>query len=138
MNADVSENELAGRRAVVAGHAAFATGLVSAVQQISGMGAALSPVTSIGLAGGDIASMLEDALDALGTSVIFTDLPAGSCTIAARRLQRVRPELVLVTGVNLATVLEFVFRSSSETPLEAATAAAEKGRATLLVHGGNV
>ena len=137
MNADPVEHELAGRRAVVAGHANFASGLVSAVQQIAGMGSSLVPVTSIGLAGVDIASMLEEALDTLGTSVIFTDLPAGSCTIAARRLQRIRPELVLVTGVNLATVLEYVFRAASETPLEAATAAAEKGRATLLVHRGN-
>lgn len=138
MNAAATEHESTGRRAVVAGHATFAAGIVSAVQQISGMGSSLVPVTSIGLAGVDIAAMLETALDTLNTSVIFTDLPAGSCTLAARRLQRNRPALVLVTGVNLATVLEYVFRSAAETPLEAATAAAEKGRATLLVHGGSL
>ena len=124
-----------GRCAVIAGHAEFATGLISAVHQISGMGTSLIPVSSIGLAGVDIATVLADALDRVGTSVVFTDLPAGSCTTAARRLQRLRPDLVLVTGVNLATALEFVFRSASESPLEAARAAAEKGRATLLVQG---
>ncbi|MDQ6611634.1 MAG: hypothetical protein M3Y64_04305 [Gemmatimonadota bacterium] len=138
MSVDAVEEQCAGRRAVVAGHAEFAVGLISAVQQISGMGAALVPLSSVGLAGVDITAVLAATVDRIGTSVVFTDLPAGSCTIAARRLQRARPELVLVTGVNLATALEFVFRSADESPLEAARAAAEKGRATLLVHGGGL
>jgi PTS system N-acetylgalactosamine-specific IIA component len=65
-------------------------------------------------------------------SVIFTDLPAGSATMAARRVARDRPELVLVSGVNLATLLDFVC-SSAGSPAEAARAAAERGRASLVV-----
>jgi PTS system N-acetylgalactosamine-specific IIA component len=125
-----------GPRAVIAGHAAFAAGLASAVEQISGRGDALTPVSGAGLGPADIELALARALDESGSSVIFTDLPAGSCTIAARRLQRARPGLVLVTGVNLGTALEFVFRSPDESSVEAARAAAEKGRATLVVHGG--
>jgi PTS system N-acetylgalactosamine-specific IIA component len=69
--------------------------------------------------------------------VVFTDLPAGSCTLAARRLQRERPDLVLVTGANLATLLDFVFSaeeaSDEDAAAHAATHAAEKGRAALAV-----
>ncbi len=66
--------------------------------------------------------------------MIFTDLPAGSCTMAARRLQRERPELVVVTGVNLAALLDFVFSEASDA-LAAAGGAVEKGRASLALAG---
>jgi PTS system N-acetylgalactosamine-specific IIA component len=121
-------------RAVVAGHGSFAAGLTSAVEQISGKGDALIAVSNSGLSTADIEVAIARAVDENGSGVVFTDLPAGSCTMAARRLQRARPGLVLVTGVNLATALEFVFRPAGESPLDAATAAAEKGRATLVVH----
>ena len=64
--------------------------------------------------------------------MIFTDLPGGSATIAARRIARDNPDIVLVSGVNLATLLDFVF-SSAATPEEAARAAAERGKASLIV-----
>ena len=136
MNAAAETDQVTGPRAVVAGHGAFAVGITSAVQQIAGKGDSLTPVSNTGLGAADIESAIARAIDASGATVIFTDLPAGSCTIAARRLLRTRPDLVLVTGVNLATALEYVFRSSDEPPVDAAKAAAEKGRATLLVFGG--
>jgi N-acetylgalactosamine PTS system EIIA component len=122
------------RRAVIAGHGAFASGLVSAVEQIAGKGDTFVAVSNAGLSGSDIESTIGRALDVSGATVLFTDLPAGSCTMSARRLQRARPGLVLVTGVNLATALEFAFRSPDESASDAAIAAAEKGRATLVVH----
>lgn len=131
-----NETENAGPRAVIAGHGAFAAGLTSAVQQIAGKGDALTAVSNTGLSGADIEAAIAAALNASGATVVFTDLPAGSCTIAARRLQRARPGLVIVTGVNLATALEFVFRTPGERAVDSAKAAAEKGRATLLVHEG--
>lgn len=130
----VATQETETRRAVIAGHGDFASGLVSAVQQISGKGDTFIAVSNAGLSGTDIESTIARALDSSGASVLFTDLPAGSCTMSARRLQRSRPGLVVVTGVNLATALEFAFRSPDETPAESACAAAEKGRATLMVH----
>jgi PTS system N-acetylgalactosamine-specific IIA component len=64
--------------------------------------------------------------------VIFTDLPAGSGTLAARRIVKDDPGVVLVSGVNLATLLDFVFNSAA-TPTEAARSAAERGKASLIV-----
>ncbi len=54
---------------------------------------------------------LRDAVAMAGAQVIFTDLPAGSWTIAARRVQRERPEVVVVTGANLPALLDFVFQT---------------------------
>ena len=121
-------------RAIVAGHGDFALGVVSAVAQITGRGEVFIPVSNRGLGADDIERMLREQIAASGARVIFTDLPAGSCTIAARRVQRDRPEVVVVTGANLATLLDFVFHAEQPAG-EAATHAADKGRAALTVLG---
>lgn len=102
------------QRAIVAGHGKFAEGLVSAVDQITGMGHLLTPVTNSGLAPAAIDSAIREALANSGATVIFTDLPAGSCTTCVRRITKISPELTLVTGVTLPTLLAFVMGASIE------------------------
>ncbi|HRN52956.1 MAG TPA: hypothetical protein PK788_05635 [Gemmatimonadaceae bacterium] len=104
-------------RAVVAGHGRFAEGLVSAVQQITGLGHLLTPVSNRGLA-------IREAIAASGATVVFTDLPAGSCTACVRRINKLSPDLTLVTGVTLPTLLAFVMGASVEE-------AVQKGREAL-------
>src|SRR6201990_3362586 len=98
-------------RAIVVGHGEFAGGLVSAVGQICGMADKLVVLTMMGMTPEDIESTIRDQLAKTGAQAIFTDLPAGSATIAARRIVKDTPGLVLVSGVNLATLLDFVFSS---------------------------
>jgi PTS system N-acetylgalactosamine-specific IIA component len=121
-------------RAIVVGHGEFAGGLVSAVGQICGMADKLVVLTMMGMTPEDIEGTIRDHLARTGAKVIFTDLPAGSATIAARRIVKDTPGLVLVSGVNLATLLDFVF-SADVSPTEAARAAAERGKASLIVVG---
>ncbi len=131
--------------AVVAGHGRFAEGLISAVEQITGRGAAFVAVSNTGLGPTDLEAQIVASLDRTGARVVFTDLPAGSCTMATRRIQRVRRDVVLVTGANVCVLMEFLF--STEGPLGTpvggladvaalATAAAEKARQTLVASGG--
>ena len=121
-------------RAVVAGHGDFAAGITSAVAQITGRGEVFVPLSNRGLGADEIERTMRETLAESGALVVFTDLPAGSCTIAARRIQRDRHDLVVVTGANLPTLLDFVFHG--ETPaLDAASHAADKGRASLTVLG---
>ncbi|MGK2961325.1 MAG: PTS sugar transporter subunit IIA [Gemmatimonadaceae bacterium] len=122
-------------RAIVAGHAAFSEGLVSAVQQIAGAGGIFLPLSNSGLGGEDIEAAFLSAATQHRISVFFTDLPGGSATLAVRRMMRTDGSIVLVTGANLATLLEFAFHADEE-PGEAARRAAEKGRASLVAHGG--
>ena len=122
-------------RALVASHGEFADGLVSAVAQITGRGGTFATLSNRDMSAVDVERTMREQLDAVGISVIFTDLPAGSCTMAARRLQRERPEIVIVTGTNLATLLDFVFHTDVAAS-EAAHHAADKGRSALVVTGG--
>lgn len=121
-------------RAIVAGHGSFATGIVSAVDQITGQGAQFVSVSNAGLCLDDIQGALARALDETGARVIFTDLPAGSCTMAVRRMIRERPGVLLVTGVNLSVLLDFAMQSGSD-PAQAVQAALDRGRASMVVHG---
>jgi PTS system N-acetylgalactosamine-specific IIA component len=120
-------------RAIVAGHGDFAAGMISALVQITGRDDAFVGLSNRDLSAQDVERAMRDVASR-EVEVIFTDLPAGSCTMAARRLQRERPELTVVTGVNLATLLDFVFHDSVAAS-EAAAHAAEKGRAALVVSG---
>lgn len=117
-------------RAIVAGHGDFAAGLVSAVAQIVGRHERFVPLTNRGLGREDIERALRTTLEASGAEVIFTDLPAGSWTFIARKLQRERPELVLVTGANLVSLLDFAL-GTGERADEAARQAVDRGRAAL-------
>ena len=121
------------KRALVAGHADFAAGLVSAVDLITGRGALLVPIQVKGLSGADIEQLLRDTMDSTGVRIIFTDLQAGSCTMAARRVLRQIGEGTLVAGANLPMLLDFVMSSDGDGA--AAAAAAERGRAAVSVHG---
>lgn len=122
-------------RALVAGHGDFAAGLVSAVEAITGRGEVFVPIQVRGLCGDDIQKLLRERLEESGAQVIFTDLTAGSCTMAARKVLRDMPGCVLVAGVNLPMLLEFALSSNPSGPA-AAAAAAEKGRQSVSVHGG--
>jgi PTS system N-acetylgalactosamine-specific IIA component len=123
-------------RALVAGHGNFAAGVISAVTQIGGRASVFVGMSNTGLGAAEITEAMRVCLDESGIGVIFTDLPAGSMTIAARRLLRERPDLVVVTGANLATLLDFAFHADLPAAL-AAEHAAEKGRASLTIAGGH-
>ena len=124
-----------GKRALVAGHADFAAGIVSAVEQITGRGDVLVPIQVWGLCGDDIQKLLRESLISMGVRVIFTDLHAGSCTMAARRAMREVEGVVLVAGTNLPMLLDFAL-SGNPSATEAAAAAADRGKGAISVLGG--
>jgi mannose/fructose-specific phosphotransferase system component IIA len=112
---------------VVAGHGTFAAGIVSAVQQITGRGDRFVAVSNEGQGGAELEERLAQLVEDAGATIVFTDLPAGSCSLAARRLQRRRPAMLLVTGVNLPLLLDVAMADGGD-PGEVVRAALERGR----------
>ncbi|MEQ1691959.1 MAG: hypothetical protein ABMA00_11775 [Gemmatimonas sp.] len=121
-------------RALIAAHGTLAAGLVSAVQQITGRGAVFLAMSNSSLSLSDIQDSLARALDETGARVIFTDLPAGSCTMAVRKLMRARTDITLVTGANLPLLLDFAMQDDVDA-VAAAHAALERGRVSMTAHG---
>ena len=132
-----TENAKPTPRAIVAGHGEFAAGLVSAVDVITGRGGQLIPVAVPGLCAEDIEKLIRERMLESGVKVIFTDLQAGSCTMAARKILRGADDAVLIAGVNLPTLLDFVFAEQMPA-VEAARHSAERGKMAITIVGPKV
>jgi len=103
----MSDNRLV--QGVVLAHGAMAQGLVDAVDRISGVAKeALLPISNDGKSPESISAELEDAFGH-GPTIIFTDLPSGSCALAARVCCREEKDAAVLFGVNLPVLLDFVF-----------------------------
>jgi len=95
-------------RGVIVSHAAVAQALLAAVAAITGVNDALVPVSNDGC---DTGALAERLTQAIGNkpAVLFVDLPGGSCLTSSVRLARGKSDVAVVTGVNLAMLLDFVF-----------------------------
>ena len=112
-------------RGVIVCHAGLAAALVETVNQISGLGDALVPVSNEGC---DRDLLRERIAQALGSdpAVVFVDIPMGSCMMAALQELKEGHDASIVTGVNLPMLLKFVFHRDG-TPDEAAELARTAG-----------
>jgi mannose/fructose-specific phosphotransferase system component IIA len=113
-------------RGVVVAHGEMARGLVDAVRRISGHGEeALVPLSNDGRSPESLRAELESLLGD-GPAVVFTDLQAGSCALAAVATSR-RGNTVVLCGANLPMLLDFVFHRDA--PLDTlAERLVQKGR----------
>ena len=113
-------------KGVLVAHGEMARGMVDAVRKISGQGEdALAPLSNEGCSPVALREKLEELLGS-GPAVVFTDLQAGSCALAAVATSR-RGNTVVVCGANLPMLLDFVFHQ--DMPLnELAERLVNKGR----------
>ena len=117
-----------GLNGVVVAHGAIASAMVDAAEQITGIRGVLAPVSNSGC---DRGALEERIWEAIGeqAAVVFVDLAAGSCLIAVLRRVRERPDVRVVTGVNLAMLVDFLFHRTLPAEEAAAHAAASGGSA---------
>jgi mannose/fructose-specific phosphotransferase system component IIA len=113
---------------VVVGHGTVASALVQATEHISGIRDALVAVSNSGC---DRDALERRVAAAVGEqrALVFVDLASGSCMFAAMRNLATREEVRVVTGVNLAMLLEFVFHRDEEVAAAAHRAAQAGARA---------
>jgi mannose/fructose-specific phosphotransferase system component IIA len=115
-------------RGLVIAHSSLAGGLVAAARQITG--ADEEALRALSNEGQGPAGLIEALSRELGDApaILFTDLPSGSCAFAARKVSADRPATALVTGVNLAILIDFVFHREMPLP-QLVERLVEKGRA---------
>lgn len=123
-------NEPVAVHGILVGHGTMPDGMVDAVRQITGSDPdALTPLSNRGMS----PDALTDAVQRLvgsGPAIVFTDLQSGSCSFVARRLAVDREDIVVVSGVNLPLLLEFVMNRTK--PLaELVPRLLKVGRATI-------
>jgi len=107
-------------RGIIVSHAAVAQALVTAV-------------SNEGCGTEELGERLRQAIGQ-GPVVLFVDLPGGSCFTSSVRYAKQHAEVAVVTGVNLAMLLDFVFHRDIP-PAEAARRAVDAGAKAIRVTG---
>lgn len=113
---------------VVVGHGSIARSLVDAAESITGIKDCLAAVSNTGCDRGTLEERIVAAVDHKPT-VVFVDMASGSCLIAVLARLRAEQNVKVVTGVNLAMLLDFLFHRSLAPEEAACHAAAAGGRA---------
>jgi mannose/fructose-specific phosphotransferase system component IIA len=117
-----------GLRGVVVCHGQLAGALIEAAEQISGVTGALTPVSNSGCDRGALEERVAAAVGD-GPAVVFVDLASGSCLFAVLNRLRASTAAKVVTGVNLAMLVDFVFHRTLPLDEAAARAAIAGGKA---------
>ncbi|MDX1646020.1 MAG: hypothetical protein R3304_02655 [Longimicrobiales bacterium] len=117
-------------RGVVVAHGPMARAMVDAVRRIAGEAAdGLIPVSNDEKSPDDLRAELDRELGE-GPAVVFADLRSGSCAMAALSSCPRGSRRVVVCGVNLPMLLDFVFHR--ELPVdEVVERVIERGRAAI-------
>ena len=116
---------------VVVCHGTLAGALVEAAEQISGLQGVLVAVSNTGC---DRDTLEHRVLAAVNgrPAVVFVDLASGSCSFAVLKRLRGEASVKVVTGVNLAMLVDFVFHRSLP-PAEAASRAVAAGEKSIRI-----
>ena len=118
-------------RGVVVCHGPMAGALVQAAEQISGVQAALIAISNTGCDRDTLEQRVLAAVDGR-PAVVFVDLSSGSCLFAVLKRLKTEESVKVVTGVNLAMLVDFVFHRSLS-PAEAAARAVTAGQASIRI-----
>jgi mannose/fructose-specific phosphotransferase system component IIA len=111
---------------VIVAHANLASALVEAAESISGIRGVLHPVSNDGLSPQELMARVEAPIGR-GPAIVFTDLASGSCTFAGRAVGRGSGAVVVVTGVSLPMLVDFLFNRDMQ-PEELARRVVEKAK----------
>lgn len=95
-------------KGVIVGHGQLAQAMLGAVEQIAGADTGIVAVSNTDCDRGALEARIVTAVGD-GPAVVFIDMPSGSCLFAAMRQLQTMSGVRVVTGVNLAMLLEFVF-----------------------------
>jgi mannose PTS system EIIA component len=93
---------------IVVGHGTLAAALIGAAEQISGPNSGLVAISNTDCDRGTLEERIVAAATP-GPALVFIDMPSGSCHFAAMRRMQSMANVRIVTGVNLAMLLEFIF-----------------------------
>jgi mannose/fructose-specific phosphotransferase system component IIA len=118
-------------RGVVVCHGPLAEAMIAAAEHISGVTGALTPVSNSGCDRASIERRVAEAVGQ-GPAIVFVDMPSGSCMFAAMQTLKAIAGVKVVTGVNLAMLVDFIFHRDLPAA-EAAERAVRAGAAAIKV-----
>jgi len=96
-------------RGIIIGHGDFANGIVSTAEQIVGKQRYVNVISNVGYSETQLEKKIRTILNRNKKyeTIIFVDLPGGSCTISCFHLLKNNPNMNIICGVNLPMLIEF-------------------------------
>jgi mannose/fructose-specific phosphotransferase system component IIA len=96
-------------RGIIIGHGTFAEAMLRTAERIVGEQPLIDVVSNTGLSGTVLSERINKVIqrDPDHDTVVFVDLPGGSCTISCYNLLKNMQTLNVICGVNLPILLEF-------------------------------
>ncbi|UCF70694.1 MAG: hypothetical protein JSW49_10970 [candidate division WOR-3 bacterium] len=115
------------------GHGSFAETLLRTAEQIVGKQELVEVISNSGLSCDILNTRLEQTIEQNNTNetIVFVDLPGGSCTISCYNMLRNREDLNVICGINLPVLIEFFMLRDKYRANELAPILVKKGKESL-------
>ena len=120
-------------RGIIVGHGDFAAMMLKTAEQIVGKQDHVEVISNTALSHDLLNERLEKVLGQSNKqeTLVFVDLPGGSCTIGCYNLLKNREDLNVICGINLPVLIEF-FMLRDKYPVEQlAPILVKKGRESI-------
>ncbi len=97
-------------RGVIIGHGDFAQAMLSTAERIVGKQELIETISNTGLSCESLDNKVKESIDRNKNyeTIVFVDLPGGSCTISCFNLLKDNKNIKVICGVNLPMLLEFI------------------------------
>lgn len=119
--------------AVIIGHGEFAQAMLRTAEAIVGEQENVEVVSNKGFScealGGEIEKRCHDREQ---DTIIFLDLPGGSCTISCYNLLKTHHDMHIISGVNLPLLIEFFMLRDKYTAGELVPLLVRKGKDNIM------
>lgn len=121
-------------RAIIIGHGDFAEAMVDTATRIVGKQENVEIMSNKACS---CDSLRQKIVEKLGEkncreTIIFLDLPGGSCTISCYALLRDRPDLHIISGINLPMLIEFFMLREKHSVNELVPILIKKGKDNII------
>jgi len=117
-------------RGIIIGHGEFAKAMVATAEQIVGAQSDIEILSNKGLSCDSLSGEIRKIIDSREKeqTIIFLDLPGGSCTISCYTLLKNNEDLNIVCGLNLPMLIEFFMLRENHTADELVSILIKKGK----------
>ena len=120
-------------RGIIIGHEAFAETMLRTAEGIVGKQKLVDVISNSGMS----CSILNDRIEKMlgqnktNETIVFVDLPGGSCAISCYGVLRNIPDLNVVCGINLPVLIEFFMLREKYQAQELVPILVKKGRESI-------
>lgn len=120
-------------RGIIIGHGTFAEALIATAEKIVGKQTDITVVSNEGFSCEKLSQHISQLLGEKEIdTVVFLDLPGGSCTISCYTTMRDHRDLNVISGVNLPMLLEFFMLREKYTARELIPILIKKGKDNII------